>query len=73
MNRTVDTLNTLTVECLRCGTARQTRYTVWRHVESAECPKCGYVGWANSVELTEPQRRALRERPLEARRLRAVG
>ena len=70
MDRTVDTL---TVECLRCGTPRRTRYTVWRHVESAECPKCGYVGWANSAELTEPQRRALRERPLAARRLRAVG
>jgi hypothetical protein len=46
---------------------------VWRHVESADCPKCGYVGLANSAELTEPQRRALRERPLTARRLRAVG
>jgi len=73
MDRTVDMLNTLTVECLRCGTPRQTRYTVWRHVESAECPKCGYVGWANSAELTEPQRQALRERPLATRRLRAVG
>ncbi len=67
MDRTVDTLDTLTVECLRCGTPRQTRYTVWRHVESAECPKCGYVGWANSRRADGAQRRALRERPLAAR------
>jgi hypothetical protein len=66
-------VDTVIVECLRCGTTRQARYTVWRHVESAECPRCGYVGWAHSTELTEPQRRALRERPLQARRLRAVG
>ena len=69
----VRTVDTLIVECLRCGTPRRARYTVWHHVESAECPKCGYVGWANSHELTEPQRRALRERPLSTRRLRPVG
>ena len=66
-------MDTVIVECLRCGTTRPARYNIWRHVESAECPRCSYVGWAPSVELTEPQRKALRERPLAARRLRAVG
>ncbi len=31
------------------------------------CPRCGYVGWAPSVELTEGTRRGLRERPVEQR------
>ena len=66
-------MDTVIVECLRCGTQRQARYNIWRHVESAECPRCSYVGWAQAVELTEPARKALRERPLAARRLRAVG
>ena len=66
-------MDTLTVECLRCGAVRTARYNVWHHVESAECPRCGYVGWAHSAELTEIQRRALRERPLQARRIRTVA
>ncbi|HVM58219.1 MAG TPA: hypothetical protein VMT74_12185 [Gaiellaceae bacterium] len=66
-------MDTLTVECLRCGAIRTARYNVWRHVESAECQRCGYVGWAPSAELTENQRRALRERPLHTRRLRTVA
>ena len=66
-------MDTLTVECLRCGATRTARYNVCRHVESAECPRCGYVGWAHSAELTEIQRQALRERPLHTRRLRTVA
>ncbi|HEY6015543.1 MAG TPA: hypothetical protein VIU44_03505 [Gaiellaceae bacterium] len=33
------------------------------------CPRCGYVGWAPTDELTETTRRALRDRPLVRRRL----
>jgi len=65
-------METLHVECLRCGTKRSTRRTVWRHLDAAECPRCGYVGWASTAELSEPDRRALRERPLERRRLRVA-
>ncbi len=37
-----------------------------------ECPKCSYVGWASSAELSERTRRLLRERPLDRRRLHAL-
>ena len=62
----------LTVECLRCGHTREHARSR-PHLESGECPRCGYLGWAPSLELTERTRRALRERPIEARRLRAVA
>ena len=52
------------VECLRCGTTRETSG------DGSECPRCRYVGWAPVGALTERDRRALRERPLERRRLR---
>ncbi|HEX9599047.1 MAG TPA: hypothetical protein VF963_06695 [Gaiellaceae bacterium] len=54
-----------TVECLNCGKSR-------RMVDAAavgECPRCGYVGWAESESLTETLRRLLRDRPVERRRL----
>jgi Zn ribbon nucleic-acid-binding protein len=64
-------MDALMVECLRCGNRRSAeRHT--RHVEAGECPRCGYVGWAASVELTESARRALRDRPVERRRIHAV-
>jgi hypothetical protein len=62
----------LTIECLRCGQARKLAQQT-HHLECGECPRCGYLGWAPSVELTEPTRRLLRERPVESRRLRAVA
>lgn len=31
------------------------------------CPRCGYVGWAYSDELSEDERRTLRDVPLERR------
>jgi hypothetical protein len=65
-------MESLTVECLRCGN-RRTAERQSRHVDAGECPRCGYVGWAASVELTEPMRRALRERPVERRRIHAVA
>ena len=62
---------TLTLECLRCGATRDAR-RAWGHVDAGECPRCQYVGWARSRELSESVRRLLRERPLERRRLHAV-
>jgi hypothetical protein len=58
----------LRVECLCCGT---TRVRGERHGD--ECPRCGYLGWAASCDLNEAARRALRERPPERRRLRALA
>ena len=65
-------ISPLTVECLNCGSLRRVRGSI-RHVGGAgPCPRCGYVGWAASDELTEDERRALRDVPLEFRaRLRA--
>jgi hypothetical protein len=59
------------VECLGCGYRRAIRDGE-RCSALDECPRCHYVGWASSAELSERTRRLLRERPLERRRLHAV-
>lgn len=61
----------LTVECLRCGTTRPAPGR--GAVNAGECGRCGYVGWAATPDLSENVRRALRDRPPERRRLRAVA
>jgi Zn ribbon nucleic-acid-binding protein len=62
-------MESLVVECLRCGSHRQTEPAPLRKAHS-ECSRCGYVGWAAVGDLTERDRHALRARPLERRRLR---
>ena len=62
-------MESLVVECLRCGSHRQSEAAPLRKA-NPECPKCSYVGWAPVDDLTERERRALRLRPLERRRLR---
>jgi phage FluMu protein Com len=59
------------VECLRCGHRRAVLRDEPRSALD-ECPRCRYVGWASSAELTEHTRQMLRERPVERRRLRVV-
>jgi hypothetical protein len=60
------------VECLSCGHRRSVRADEHRSALD-ECPRCRYVGWASSADLSERARRLLRERPLDVRRrLRAV-
>ena len=54
------------VECLSCGYRRAVREDERRSALD-ECPKCHYVGWASSAELSERTRRLLRERPVEGR------
>ncbi|MEP6909430.1 MAG: hypothetical protein ABI896_03240 [Actinomycetota bacterium] len=62
------------VECLGCGARRPVMTGGHSHVETGECPRCRYVGWARPAELSEYTRRALRDRPLERRRpLRAAS
>jgi hypothetical protein len=61
-------MDAVAVECLRCGTTRLARRTVWNRFESPECPRCGYLGWAPVLELSEVERRRLRDRPVEERR-----
>jgi len=54
------------VECLCCGPRRAVRRDEPRSA-SDECPRCRYVGWAASAELSERTRRLLREQPVEGR------
>jgi ribosomal protein S27AE len=63
-------MGSLRIECLRCGEIRARKQDL--RVDDHECPRCGYVGWASSTELSESQRRSLRERTLESRRVRLV-
>jgi hypothetical protein len=57
------------LECLACGERRSKVDSVHSHLATGECPRCGYVGWAPATDLTEYTRRALRDRPVERRRL----
>jgi hypothetical protein len=66
-------MEAVAVECLSCGTSRLARRTVWQRFEAPECPRCGYLGWAPVVELSEVERRRLRERPVAERRIRVVA
>ena len=66
-------VDSLSVECLRCGHARQFTPGPRRHEEAGACPRCEYVGWAYSTDLTEKTRRLFRDLPLEQRlRLRPI-
>ena len=58
------------VECLACGARRALVVSEHTHLATGECPRCGYVGWAQPGDLSEQSRRALRERPPELRSLR---
>jgi phage FluMu protein Com len=55
------------LECLRCGKLWTVAASGARGVHESECPRCGYLGWAETTELTETTRRLLRERPPELR------
>ena len=56
-----------TVECLSCGKMRRVGAV------EGECPRCGYVGWADAESITETLRRALRERPVDRRKLHVLN
>jgi hypothetical protein len=62
----------LRAECLRCGEIRELDRESRGQVDTGECPRCTYVGWAPTADVSEAMRKALRERPLERRRLRAA-
>jgi hypothetical protein len=55
------------VECLACGARRAFVADAHNHLAMGDCPRCGYVGWAQPDDLSEQSRRALRDRPLELR------
>ena len=62
-------MESLVVECLRCGSHRELEPSPLR-TPTPECLRCGYVGWARVGDLSDRERRALHARPLERRRLR---
>jgi ribosomal protein S27AE len=66
-------MDTLMVECLRCGDVRQVAARQGEHLRAGQCGRCDYVGWASVADLTEKLRRILRERPPERRRLYAAS
>jgi hypothetical protein len=66
-------VTSVTVECLRCGERHELARAETGWLQEGECPRCGYVGWAESASLSERNRRALRDRPVEARRVVASG
>jgi Zn ribbon nucleic-acid-binding protein len=50
-------VDSLVVECLRCGTSRVSRRDIYKHLETPECQHCGYLGWQPILEVTESDRR----------------
>jgi len=63
----VTVMTFVTVECLQCGGLRQVERAPEHGVDRDRCARCDYVGWAPTAELTEAERRELRELPVELR------
>jgi hypothetical protein len=61
-------MESLVVECLRCGTTRKAHRDLHKRFDVPECPECGYLGWAPVLELSEPEQRAPAEQPVPKRR-----
>jgi hypothetical protein len=66
-------MESLAVQCLRCGSSRIARRTVFQRLETPECPSCGYLGWAPVRDLTEPEKLGRRKRPAAEPRLTSVA
>lgn len=66
-------MDSLVVECLRCGTSRVARRDVFKHLESPECQHCGYLGWAPLLELAPDPKRRPRVPKLSELRLTSVA
>jgi hypothetical protein len=67
-------VDSLVVECLRCGTSRVARRDVFKHLETPECQHCGYLGWAPLLEVApDGPRRRPRVRKLSEIRMTSVA
>ena len=53
-------MDSLIVECLRCGTSRSVHRDMFKHLDDPECHACGYLGWA---PVPEPPPALDRRRP----------
>jgi hypothetical protein len=54
------------VECLKCGMQHELLRAPGGHLQQGECPRCGYLGWAPTADLSEALRAAA-TRPLDVR------
>jgi len=45
-------MDTLMIECLRCGDVREVPTSDGAKVDAGECHRCDYVGWALVADLT---------------------
>jgi hypothetical protein len=61
-------MSVVVIECLRCGRLRDVVSSFGHVADAGVCPRCSYVGWAFSDDLTEDERRELRDLPVEERR-----
>ena len=66
-------MDSLVVECLRCGTSRVARRDVFKHLETPECQHCCYLGWAPLLEVAGDPKRRPRIRKLSELRLTSVA
>ena len=66
-------MTNVSIECLRCGRVRESDGSLQHAMDVGPCPRCGYVGWALSGDLTENDRRDLRDLPVELRRFEPAG
>ena len=66
-------MDSLVVECLRCGTSRVARRDVFKHIESPECQNCGYLGWQPRLEVAGDGKRRPRGRKLSELRQTSVA
>ena len=66
-------MDSLVVECLRCGTSRVARRDVFKHLETPECQHCGYLGWTPLLEVAGDPKRRRRVRRLSELRLTSVA
>src|SRR6266550_827846 len=58
-------METLMIECLRCGDVRQVPTPDGAKVDAGECHRCDYVGWALVADLTEKLRRGETRKAVE--------
>lgn len=66
-------MESLVVECLRCGTSRIARRDVFKHLETPECQHCGYLGWQPLLEVAANDKHRPRGRKLSELRLTSVA
>jgi hypothetical protein len=66
-------MDSLVVECLRCGVSRLARRNGFSRFETPECPHCGYLGWAPVLALAEPARDPKQPRADWRRLIRSVA